>query len=213
MPVRYLKIVCISILLIALAAQTGCEQSQPGAKASRSDNKQGKSARSSEKATTRSKVSEARKAEVIRKMQHDLKAAKKARAVAPPAEVRKNLVGAWRLDAMLRDGKWKSWRQAGKSHDIEFRGDGTVQAYLLTHQLDGSYETSPGDGCVDVLMTLGKTPFTYSFSITFEDGKLIMGPWERTEFRKNRMFKSIEAARDQNGLERYYRVSGFRADN
>ncbi len=40
-----------------------------------------------------------------------------------------------------------------------------------------------------------------------------MGPWERTEFRKNRMFKSVEAVRKQNGFTRYDRVSGFRADD
>ena len=55
-------------------------------------------------------------------MQQAQKTAKKAAPTVPPEEVRRNLVGVWRVDAQLEDGKWKSLRKwAGKSKDIEFR--------------------------------------------------------------------------------------------
>lgn len=202
----------LSALALALALQLGCGQLPPDRDASQ-DWKQSKFDESSSWSELSNDEKMARKSELIAKMRDDLDTANEAAAVPPPDEVRKKLVGAWRLDAKLRDGAWQSWRQAGKSQDIEFREDGTVRAYLGTLQMDGAYERSPGDGCVDILMTLGDSnTYTYAYSIIFEDGKLVMSPWERTEFRKERMFKSVQHARQFGGLERFYRVKEFRGD-
>ena len=191
----------IVVLFTAISATCGCEPAQRGNRNAQSRNEQRRPTNKADRATA-----------LKLKMQQDLQSAKKVVAQPPPEEIRKQLVGAWRIDARFRKGVWKSWHQAGKSQDIEFREDGTLQVYLLTHRMDGTYQTTPGDGCVDVAMSIGKQPYNYAFSITFDDGKLIMSPWERTEFSNERMIKSIADSRAKGSLDRFFRISGFRAD-
>jgi hypothetical protein len=158
------------------------------------------------------KVDTARQAEVIHQMNEDMRNAKQARVGPPPEEVRRQLVGAWRIDAKYREGEWKPWRKAGKSQDVEFRADGTVQKYFLTFDLDGRYEARDGDGCIDLLITIGEQPYNYACSATFEDGNLLMTGWERTEGRPQRIINSVEDGRTKGSLDRFYRVKTFRGD-
>jgi hypothetical protein len=204
-----------AMLLVSLAGQIGCNQESAEGPAAGDNKKQGTADNSPGNAPETSEAKVARRDRLIRQMLQAQKTAKKAVPTVPPEEVRRNLVGVWRVDAQLEDGKWKSLRKwAGNSKDIEFRADGTLQIYLMTFRSDGVYQTSPGDGCVDVLMTLGKSdPYTYSFSIAFEQDKLFMTSHERTDVGPERYIKSIENARRKGkGLTRYYRVPGFLSD-
>ena len=203
-----------AILVVFLVGQVGCDRHEAKRPASRKDEEQGPADGSPGNAPGNRDAKAARRAKVIAEMRQRLKTAKKAVATPPPAEVRRNLIGAWRIDAKLEDGQWVQWHdRAGKSEDIEFRADGTLQAYLGTLRMDGTYQTSPGNGCVDVLMTLGKL-YTYAYSIAFEQDRLLMTYWERTEFDPERIIKSVEDARRKGtGLTRYYRVKGFLSDD
>ncbi len=147
----------------------------------------------------------------IRRMQEKYRTAKKAIATPPPPDVAKKLVGAWRIDAVLSDGEWTSMRQAGETRDLEFRADGTLQSYEKTIKWDGVYQTSPGDDCTDLLITLGKgTQYTYACSVAFEGNRMLITSWQRTEFLRRRLTKSVDHARQEGaGLLRYYRVKEF----
>ncbi len=149
--------------------------------------------------------------EVIRQMREAQQNAPQAVAAPPPADVLKKLVGVWRADARYRDGKWEDWRRVGMGEDVAFSADGTVRVYMLTVELSGVYETSPGDGCVDVLATVGdKNKYTYGFSVAFENDMLLMTDWQRMDFVKERVIENIEDGKAKNGLKRFYRVKEFR---
>lgn len=193
------SVACWSSLIVACTTVlVGCDD-RPGGSGG------GSAGSSGEKITPR-------QAELIEQMREDLANAKPTVATPPMGEVRKRLVGAWRVEAGYRNGQWKARPEVGKSQDIEFRDDGTMQVYLLTHKLEGTYTTKPGEGCVDINMSIGKQPYNYVLSATFEDDMLILSTWERSEGLSKRMFPSVAAARKDDALTRYYRVSGFRAD-
>ena len=149
--------------------------------------------------------------EVIRQMREAQQSARPAVAAPPPADVLKKLVGVWRADARYRDGMWEDWRRVGMGEDVAFSDDGTVRVYMLTFESNGVYETSPGDGCVDVLATVGdKNKYTYGFSVAFENDMLLMTDWQRMDFVKDRVIENIEDGKAKNSLKRYYRVKEFR---
>jgi len=185
---------CITFVLLVVASLVGCGDSSSGRRGAQPVNDK-----------------EAKRAAALDQLRQDRASTEQAVATPPSDEVGRQMIGAWRLDAKYRDGKWVPWRQAGKSHDVEFRADGTVQAYLHTTKMDGVYSTAPGDGCIDVRMTIGEQPYNYVFSATVEDGMLLMTGWAPA-FHKKRFVTSIEDGRAKNSLERFYRVSGFRAD-
>ena len=110
------------MLLVSLAGQIGCNKESAEGPAAGDNEKQGTADNSPGNAPETSEAKAARRDRLIRQMQQAQKTAKKAAPTVPPEEVRRNLVGVWRVDAQLEDGKWKSLRKwAGKSKDIEFR--------------------------------------------------------------------------------------------